>query len=174
MVSGFPKHITTGHVFGMLCAVCFGLLGFGLYLQHGVGLEPCPMCIMQRYALLGVGLLCFVAALHRPHRMATRIYGLGVVVLSGTGASIAARQSWLQWNPPAFAECGPDLPFLLGRFPLNEALPLIFKGTGDCSVIDWTFLGLSIANWSFLNFAWIFLVGLCLVWCPSFFRTRAV
>ncbi|MCB1946800.1 MAG: disulfide bond formation protein B, partial [Thauera sp.] len=33
-----------------LFLVATGLLSFGLYLQHGLGLEPCPMCIMQRYA----------------------------------------------------------------------------------------------------------------------------
>ena len=41
---------------------CLGLLGFGLYLQHVVGLEPCPMCIVQRYALIGVALLAALAA----------------------------------------------------------------------------------------------------------------
>jgi disulfide bond formation protein DsbB len=29
---------------------------------------------------------------------------------------------------------------------------MIFKGSGDCTKIDWTFLGLSIANWSFIAF----------------------
>lgn len=172
MVSRFFGCMSTGTAFALLSVVCFGLLGFGLYLQHGVGLEPCPMCIMQRYALLGVGVVCALAAAHRPSHKACRVYGALVALLSGTGAYIAARQTWLQWNPPAFAECGPDLPFLLERFPINEALPMIFRGTGDCSAIDWTFLGLSIANWSFLNFAWLALAGLLFVVYPAFFAVK--
>ena len=78
---------------------------------------------------------------------------LGVAALAGGG--VAARQSWLQWFPPAVSECGPGLEYMLESFPLASALPMIFRGAGDCSVIDWTFLGLSIANWSFLVFATI-------------------
>ena len=31
-------------VLALVCAACVAMLAFGLYLQHGVGLEPCPMC----------------------------------------------------------------------------------------------------------------------------------
>ncbi|MEG0054245.1 MAG: disulfide bond formation protein B, partial [Comamonas sp.] len=27
----------------LICAACVAMLAFGLYLQHVVGLEPCPM-----------------------------------------------------------------------------------------------------------------------------------
>jgi disulfide bond formation protein DsbB len=46
---------------------------------------------------------------------------------------------------------------MLESFPLSSALPMIFRGAGDCSAIDWTLLGLTIANWSFLVFASILL-----------------
>jgi disulfide bond formation protein DsbB len=52
---------------------------------------------------------------------------------------------------------------MIETFPLKRAIPMIFKGSGDCTKIDWTFLGLSIANWSFLCFAAIALVGLLLM-----------
>ena len=43
---------------GLVVSVgCVALLAFGLYLQHVVGLEPCPMCIVQRYALVLVALV---------------------------------------------------------------------------------------------------------------------
>jgi disulfide bond formation protein DsbB len=41
---------------------------------------------------------------------------------------------------------------MIETFPLQRALPMIFRGAGDCSQVDWTFLGLSIANWSFIAF----------------------
>ncbi|QHE88898.1 disulfide bond formation protein B [Hydrogenophaga sp. BPS33] len=137
------------------------MLAFGMYLQHVVGLEPCPMCIVQRYALVGVAVVAGVAALFR-QRIA--LYG-GVVLmglLSVFGAFTAARQSWLQWNPPEIMSCGRDFFGMIESFPLRRAIPMIFRGSGDCSVIDWTFLGLSIANWSFLCFAAIALLAIAL------------
>ena len=135
-----------------LFLVATGLLSFGLYLQHGLGLEPCPMCIMQRYAFLVVALLALLGGVHGPKRRGSRIYAALIGVAALTGASIAARQSWMQLYPPEIPECGPGLEFMLESFPLAEALPMIFRGAGDCVAVDWTFLGLSIANWSLLTF----------------------
>ena len=56
------------------------------------------------------------------------------------------------------ASCGRDLYGMIETFPLKRALPMIFRGGGDCSVVDWTFLGGSIANWSFICFTLISLV----------------
>ena len=76
------------------------------------------------------------------------------------GAFVAARQSWLQWYPPEVATCGRDFYGMIEGFPLQRAIPMIFKGGGDCSAVDWTFLGGTIANWSFLCFVAIALVSL--------------
>ncbi|MFN3984034.1 MAG: disulfide bond formation protein B [Rhodocyclaceae bacterium] len=148
----------------MLFAVCAGLLAYGLYLQHVVGLEPCPMCIMQRYAFVGVALLALVAGLHAPGRTGQRIYLAGIGALALTGGGVAARQSWIQRNPPDIPECGPDLAFMLDAFPLAQALPMIFSGSGDCASIDWTFLGLTIANWSLLCFSAVVVFAVWLLW----------
>ena len=141
------------HLAFALFSVCAAMLAFGLYLQHVKGIEPCPMCIMQRYALAVCGLIGLVAGLHNPRGGAQLAYSalLGVAALAG--GSVAARQSWIQWYPPAVSECGPGLEYMLESFPLASALPMIFRGAGDCSVVDWTFLGLTIANWSFIAFA---------------------
>lgn len=146
-----------------LFAVCTGLLAFGLFLQHAVGLEPCPMCIMQRYTFIAVALIALVAGMHASGSRGIRVYAGLILLTALTGAGIAARQSWIQIHPPAFAECGPDLQFMLGSFPLAEALPMIFQGAGDCTAVDWSFLGMSIANWSLIWFALIALFALLLV-----------
>jgi disulfide bond formation protein DsbB len=91
--------------------------------------------------------------------------GTGLVVLmAGFGAFVAARQSWLQWYPPEVVSCGRDFYGMIEMFPLQRAVPMIFKGSGDCAKVDWTFLGGSIANWSFLWFCAIALVALWLLW----------
>lgn len=138
-----------------------GLLAFGLYLQHDVGLEPCPMCIVQRYTLVLIALLAGITALS--HRRACHLGLIPLIaLLAGFGAFVAARQSWLQWYPPETVSCGRDLFGMIETFPLQRAVPMIFKGSGDCSKVDWTFLGGSIANWSFLNFCLIAVVALLL------------
>ena len=88
--------------------------------------------------------------------------GIGVLLLlkAGFGAFVAARQSWLQWYPPEIVTCGRDFYGMVENFPINRAIPMIFKGSGDCTKVDWTFLGGSIANWSFLAFVGFALMGL--------------
>lgn len=149
-------------VLALVSLACVALLAFGLYLQHVVGLEPCPMCIVQRYALALVAVVAGITAVAKSRGLL--ITGSGVLVLlSGFGAFVAARQSFLQWYPPEIASCGRDFYGMIETFPLKRAIPMIFKGSGDCTKIDWTFLGLSIANWSFLCFVAIFLIGLGLI-----------
>jgi len=138
--------------FGLIGLACVAMLAFGLYLQHVVGLEPCPMCVVQRYALVGVALFAGLASAVRHHgaRMVWAVLGL---VSAIGGAYTAAQQSWLQWYPPEYVSCGRDIYGMIESFPLQRAIPMIFRGSGDCSKVDWTFLGLSIANWSFIAFA---------------------
>lgn len=140
-------------LFLALFVVASGLLGFGLYLQHIGGLEPCPMCIMQRYAFTAVALLALIAGVHGPKRAGAVVYGFLTLVLALAGGGVALQQSILQRSPPSLAECGPGLEYMLESFGLAQALPMIFRGSGDCSSIDWTFLGLTIANWSLVCFA---------------------
>ena len=153
---------TPRRILVLLLTVCVGLLAYGLYLQHVVGLVPCPMCIVQRYALFLVALIAGLAG--ASNRKGVHIGAFFLLVLtSGFGAFVAARQSWLQWYPPEVATCGRDFYGMIEGFPLQRAIPMIFKGGGDCSAVDWTFLGGTIANWSFLCFVAIALVSLALI-----------
>jgi disulfide bond formation protein DsbB len=131
---------------------CAALMAFGLYLQHAEGLEPCPLCILQRYAFVVSGVIALVAAIHGPGRIGAWIYGFLLVLAAGTGAGIAGRQTWLQHNPPKALDCGPDLAYMIDSFPLGEILPKIFKGEGDCAKVVWKFVGLSIPEWALLWF----------------------
>ncbi|MFM2427646.1 MAG: hypothetical protein RL707_1473 [Pseudomonadota bacterium] len=139
--------------------VCAGLLSFGMYLQHVVGLVPCPMCIVQRYLMVLMGLVALLGVI-LPSRNVCLPVGGGLVLLAGGGAYVAARQSWLQWYPPEVVSCGRDLFGMVETFPLQRAIPMIFKGSGDCTKVDWTFLGGSIANWSFVAFVGLGLLAL--------------
>ena len=153
---------TPRRLLALVCVGCVALLAFGLYLQHSVGLEPCPMCIVQRYALMLIAIVAGVSALST--RRNFLITGTSVLVLlSGFGAFVAARQSFLQWYPPEIVSCGRDFYGMIETFPLKRVVPMIFKGSGDCTAIDWTFLGGSIANWSLISFVLIGVVALTLL-----------
>jgi protein dithiol:quinone oxidoreductase len=164
------KKLTLSRGMGWLALVCVGMLAFGMYLQHVVGLEPCPMCIVQRYALILVAacaLFAWVIGLKASKNsvpsMVQKIFALLALLFAGGGAFVAARQSFLQWYPPEIMSCGRDFYGMVETFPLKRAIPMIFKGSGDCTKVDWTFLGGSIANWSFVAFAAMVLVLLALL-----------
>ena len=159
-------------IYGLTALVAALLLLFGLYLQHVVGLEPCPMGIVQRYAFVLVALLAAVAASSKSPRAWAGL-GILIVVLSAFGAFVAARQSYLQWFPPEVFTCGRDLYGMIESFPLQRVIPMVFKGSGDCSAIDWTFLGGSIANWSFLCFCDVAVTSALIVWRHSSLGPKA-
>ena len=149
-------------VLALVAVCCAGLLAGGLYIQHGLGIEPCPMCIVQRYAVLLVGIAAGLSAMSR--KRGVWIGGSVLVAAFAVfGAFVAARQSWLQWFPPEFSSCGRDFYGMIASFPLQRAIPMIFRGSGDCSKVDWTFLGGSLANWSFVWLVFFTLVAITLI-----------
>jgi protein dithiol:quinone oxidoreductase len=142
---------------------CFLLLAYGYYLQYARGLDPCPLCLVQRGFYYLVGGVLVVAAIHAPLGIGRMAYGGLAALFAAGGIATAGRQVWLQHLPPErVPACGPDLFFMLNNFPLWQALGKLFAGTGECAVVDWTFLGLSIAEWSLGWFAALFLYALWL------------
>ena len=150
--------------FALVAVACALLLAFGFYLQYGKGLEPCPLCLVQRGFFMAVMSVCTLAALHRPGRRGTVVYGFVAALFALGGGAVAARQVWLQHLPPdKVPQCGPDLYFMMENFPLARTLKTLITGTGECAAVDWTFLRLSIAEWSLLWFGAFFLYCLWLL-----------
>lgn len=140
-------------IYAAVFVACTALIGFALYLQHAQALEPCPMCILQRYAFIAIAAVALIAAIQNPRGRALVVYSGSVVLFALTGGGIAARHSWLQHFPVKSFSCGADLGYLLNTFPLAKALPAIFSGTGECSKVEWRILGLSIPEWALVWFA---------------------
>lgn len=162
---------TPRRLLALISAACVAMLAFGLYLQYGQGLEPCPMCIVQRYALIAVAVITGLASSRAG--LAWRVlWSLLALVTAGFGAFVAARQSWLQWYPPEVATCGRDFYGIIENYAFSRAIPMIFRGSGDCSVVDWRFLGGSIANWSFICFTLFALVLIVLLARTAARRSR--
>lgn len=141
--------------------VCLGVLGYALYLQHGEGLEPCPLCIFQRMVFIALGVVFLLAAAHGPGPRGAALYAGGLTVVAALGAGIAIRHLWVQFGAaPQVADCGADLYFMLETLPLSETLALVFRGSGECSDTQWSFLGLTIPAWSLVFY--LLLAGLAI------------
>jgi protein dithiol:quinone oxidoreductase len=153
-------------VYAAVAVVAFGLIGVGMVLQHVVGLEPCPLCIFQRFAYLGVGVFALLGAAIAPHG-AARAAGVLVLLAALAGVGLAGWHVNLQMNPESLS-CGPGLGTMLENFPLSQVLPRVFRGSGDCAEAGWTLFGLSIAGWSLV---WFTLLALTAV--AAFFRPLA-
>lgn len=137
-------------------------MAFALYLEHGQGLEPCPLCVFQRVGLMIMGIFALLAFIHHPKKALTRrLYSLLALLGIGWSTGVAARHVWLQHLPPdQVPSCGPGLNFWLDSFPMAEVVKLVLSGSGECAEIDWTFLGLSLPTWSLAFFSVLLLLVL--------------
>lgn len=155
----------TGYLIGFLTS--FGLVAFALYIQQKHHLEPCPLCISQRIAFMSLGVLFLVAGLHNPAAIGRRIYGALHLVVAIAGVGIAERHVWIQANPDkVMAECGAGFDYIFDTFPMKKALDLVFKGTGECSTIDWTLLGFTIPQLSLACFVGLAVYAVYLATLP--------
>lgn len=148
--------------------VAAALMAAALYFQYVQHLEPCPLCIVQRWFVIGVGLVLLAGVLHRPRAWGQRVYGLLTVLFASIGAAVAARHAWIQSLPP-FQQpgCGADLDTMLDRFPLLKAAALVWAGTSDCATVTWSFLGFGMPAWLFVFFIGFVVLGLVLVFAPT-------
>ncbi|OUR64247.1 disulfide bond formation protein B [Methylophaga sp. 42_25_T18] len=140
---------------------CLSMLSVAGYFQFVEHFEPCPLCILQRVAILIIGLVFLLAAIHDSTVVGVRVYGGLITLFSLLGGSISAWHVRLQ-NLPAdqVPSCGPGLNFMLDNFPLSEAISMVLRGSGECAEVLWTFIGLSIPAWTLIAFVALLLVGL--------------
>ncbi len=155
------RFLTARAVLGAIFGACVALLAFASYLQHVQGLEPCPMCILQRYVFIVIGLVALAGAIHGPQRTGTRLYAGLIVIFALVGAGTSIRHSYLQRFPDPSTSCGVELEFLVNNFPLAQALPKIFAGSGECAKVKWKLLGLSIPEWALV---WFVLIVIAAAW----------
>jgi len=133
------------------------LMGYALYAEHVLGLAPCPLCIFQRIAMIALGVVFLAATLHAPTGWGARVYAVLGAVVALTGAGIAGWHVRMQNLPPeAIPSCGPGLNVYFETLPVLDALRAVFTASGECSEINWTFLGLSMPTWVLV---WFVLLG---------------
>jgi len=151
----------------LIAGGCTAMIVFALYLQEKLSLHPCPLCITQRICVIAVGVIALLAAIHHPARTGVRAYALLQSLAAITGLIVSGRHVWIQHLPDdQVPVCGPGLQYMFENFPLQQAIKLLFRGDGNCHIVDWTLLGLSIPELVFIACSGLLLLN---VW--QFFRS---
>lgn len=152
------------NVQSLLLFVTILVLTVGLYFEYAKGMQPCPLCLMQRLCTFLFGLFCLMGlclgALKRAKSVA-----VAQLFFSASGIYFAGRQIWLQSLPVDKAPaCMPSLDMLIQYFSKTQVLTALFWGTGDCADVTWRWLGLSMPAWSALYFIVMLLASAVVFW----------
>lgn len=148
-----------------LTLITFFVLFSSFYLQYVAGLQPCPLCLMQRLCTF---LLLVILGLGLRTRKKAHFVSLFQILVALAGFYFASRQLWLQSLPAGQAPaCMPGLDVLIHYFPWQTVAKTLLWGTGECGETHWSMLGISLAGWGALYFVFMILTGLFL-----YFSTR--
>jgi protein dithiol:quinone oxidoreductase len=127
---------------------CVALLSYAYYTQYELGLEPCPLCIFQRIGIAALGVVFLIAGLHNPRGWGATVYAVLIGLTSLSAAGVAIRHLYVQSLPPGtIPACGAPLDVLLQFTPVTEVIRKVLTGSGECSQINWRFLGLAMPGW---------------------------
>ena len=147
----------TWFLFGFLSCIALELAA--MYFQFVLLLEPCPLCITQRLILISLALIFLSATLHNPGPAGVRTYAGLAALASLAGTSVAAYHVAIQILPhDELSSCGPGASYILEHYPLADIVRQFLTGTGDCTQIVWSFLGLSMPFWVGLCFLGMFIL----------------
>ncbi len=145
-----------------------GLILFAFFLQYFQSLEPCPLCMLQRIVFIAIALITLLPIIHNPDKLGIRIYCILNSIFCLLGLGLAGRHVWLESLPAGEAPaCGPSFDIMMEYLPITEVIKKSIIGSGDCARIDWSFLNLSIADWSLLCFGFLLLIHIYLIIKPE-------
>lgn len=134
----------TGYL--ILSLFCFSSIGFALVLQFREMAPPCPLCIFQRLGVLACGILAALALI-KPACGRGLLWPVMISLAAGTGAGISIRHIVIQRaaaNSFSLGSCGPDLGYMLEMHSVPDVIVSVLSGHGDCTVIDWQFMGITL------------------------------
>ncbi|MBN8412181.1 disulfide bond formation protein B [Halomonas denitrificans] len=144
---------------------CVMMMAVALVLEHVVGLEPCPLCVFQRVAVIAAGVVFAIAALHGPEgRLAGAVYSIVAAIAVLSGAGLAMRHLWLQSLPAdQVPSCGPGLDYMVDILPLSQVVSMVLTGSGECAEVGGRLLGLSLPGWTLIGFVVLLVVPIAML-----------
>lgn len=133
----------------LILIASIAILGAAFGFQYVGGLQPCQLCIYQRWPYAAtVALSAFALAVADHDRRATALLlgACGIAFLVGAGIALhhaGVEQHWWQGS----AEC--TAPSLGSGLSLEQmTVRLLATPVVRCDEIPWSFLGLSMAAWN--------------------------
>ena len=154
-------------LFGLIASIAMIIFAIA-YFQMYKGFEPCPLCILQRMGVSAVAIVFLLAALHNPSRIGNVVYSLLGFIAACLGGAVSIRHLWLQHLPQdAIPQCSPGYDYIVDNFPLMDAIPMLLKGSGECSETLWSLIGLSIPAWTLVAFVFLAIINLSKLWTKT-------
>jgi disulfide bond formation protein DsbB len=148
--------------FNLSIVIASGFVVAGqFYLEIILGLEPCNLCVIQKYSAQFVFFISLLNLIIK--KIEFLLYSL-ISVGSVLGLAASGRQIFLQGLSKENMPDGLcDMPFevVFQIYPFFDAIGKIFTGSSKCAEEVWSLLGLNIAEWSFIFFSSM-LLGLLL------------
>ncbi|WP_371868551.1 disulfide bond formation protein B [Telluria aromaticivorans] len=138
---------TTRQILFAISSICFALIAVALYLQHIQQMQPCPLCVIQRYMFLAIGVATLVSAISGKVREGTIL-----ALMAALGGLYAVGKHLYVIANPGFS-CGIDpMETFLNKIPTAEYLPWLFRADGLCAGATDSVMGLAIPQWSAIWF----------------------
>jgi disulfide bond formation protein DsbB len=129
------------------------LLGGAVFLQAYEGMNPCPLCILQRMSMALLGIIFFIGVVFKLKKIGQLLLNMLGACAVVSGLVFSGRQVWLQFLPvTGLGDCGVSLQYLFKILSFKEAIEQVWHGGMECSQTGWEFLHLSLAAWSLMGF----------------------
>ncbi len=155
-----------------LCAflACVGLILAALFFEHYQGENPCPLCLLQRYGIIAVGIVYLLAGIFHSNKVwVSRIFAVLLLLTAIIGGAMSGRHIWIQSLPEdQVPACTAPLHDLAGDLGWKDTLELVLiEGTGDCHDSSWKFLYLTMPMWVLVWFIGFGIFGFLRNWIPD-------
>lgn len=150
------KYFSPRPVFALIGFICIVFLTTAWYLQYGPGRQqPCPLCILQRYAYIALAITTLSAAAHGPRRVVLLTYAAIADLVAATGAGLAL---WQVSKGASMKSCLDDpIGTFVNGLPMANWWPEYFFANGGCADVFPPILGLHVPQWSLVWFTMFFI-----------------
>jgi len=128
------------------------LLGLGMYYQYALGLQPCGVTVLTRYALILAGLFAVFVVAIDAGKIVRIVMSACIGLVSLLGALLATHQSWPRRLPLDFNQIGVNVDSAVRSLPLADVLPKFFLGSADCGRARWNIVGVAASEWALAAF----------------------
>jgi disulfide bond formation protein DsbB len=146
-----PKLLTPRIILAAIAVACIGILATAWYLQYGAGKQqPCPLCILQRYAFITLAMVCTLAVIHGPQRTGMIVYAVFADLLATTGVGLSL---WQVSRGASMTSCLADpIGEFVNALPMANWWPEYFFASGGCADVYPPIFGLYTPQWSLVWF----------------------